>query len=197
MSKKGDKHVSDEDILATDAQALDAAADDHGSTSDVSSAQAEASVSQTSIKDERIEELTRDLQRLQAEFMNYKRREAAAKAELLNLAKRDVVIQLLPLLDNLDRALAHRPQELQDNAWAQGVESVAKQAGDSLKKLGVEKIESLGQPFDHNLHEAISMEDGDGDHDVVVEELQPGYKMGDVVIRHAMVRVGKTAEKNN
>jgi molecular chaperone GrpE len=197
MSKKGDKHVSDEDILATDAQALDAAADDHGSTSDVSSAQAEASVSQTSIQDERIEELTRDLQRLQAEFMNYKRREGEAKAELLNLAKRDVVIQLLPLLDNLDRALAHRPQELQDNAWAQGVESVAKQAGDSLKKLGVEKIESLGQPFDHNLHEAISMEDGDGDHDVVVEELQPGYKMGDVVIRHAMVRVGKTAEKNN
>lgn len=139
----------------------------------------------------RIDELTTDLQRLQAEFANYKRREDGAKAELLEMAKREVVILLLPTLDNIERALAHRPAELADNAWAGGVEQVGKQAQEALAKLGVTRIESVGQPFDHNLHEAISYEDGEGDNEVVVEELQPGYRMGDVVIRHAMVKVGK------
>jgi len=139
----------------------------------------------------RIDELTADLQRLQAEFLNYKRREDGAKAELLEMAKREVVVLLLPTLDNIERALAHRPEELQDNAWAAGVEQVGKQAGEAMQKLGVERIESVGQPFDHNLHEAISMEDGNGEHEVIVEELQPGYKMGDVIIRHAMVKVGR------
>lgn len=139
----------------------------------------------------RIDELTADLQRLQAEFLNYKRREEEAKGELLEMAKREVVTLLLPTLDNIERALAHRPEELKDNAWAAGVEQVGKQAGEAMKKLGVERIESVGQPFDHNLHEAISMEDGNGKHEVIVEELQPGYKMGDVIIRHAMVKVGR------
>lgn len=141
--------------------------------------------------EEKVATLTTDLQRLQAEFTNYKRREGEAKASLMAMAKRDVVQQILPVLDNIERALAHRPDELADNAWAGGVESVGKQALDTLKKLGVERIESVGKPFDHNLHEAISMEDGEGDHEVVIEEMQPGYTMGDAVLRHAMVKVGK------
>lgn len=148
-------------------------------------------VSKASAAQQRIDELTGDLQRLQAEFQNYKRREDSAKAELLEMAKREVVTLLLPTLDNIDRALAHRPAELADNAWAGGVEQVGKQASETLKKLGVERIETVGRPFDHNLHEAISYEDGEGEHEVVVEELQPGYKMGDMIIRHAMVKVRK------
>jgi len=141
---------------------------------------------------ERIDELTGDLQRLQAEFSNYKRREDGAKAELLEMAKREVVTLLLPTLDNIERALAHRPAELADNAWALGVEQVNKQTTAALAKLGIERIETVGQPFDHNLHEAIAYEEGsEGDSEVVVEELQPGYRMGDRVIRHAMVKVGK------
>lgn len=139
----------------------------------------------------RIDELTGDLQRLQAEFLNYKRRETEAKSELLEMATREVVALLLPTFDNIDRALMHRPEELKDNAWAGGVEQVGKQAREALQKMGVERIESVGQPFDHNLHEAISYEDSDGDTEVVVEELQPGYKMGGKVIRHAMVKVGR------
>jgi len=140
---------------------------------------------------ERIDELTNDLQRLQAEFINYKRREDEAKAELLSMAKRQVIMEVLPVLDNVERALAHRPAELSDNAWAGGVEQVGSQALATLAKLGVEKIQSVGQPFDHNLHEAVATEDGEGDTEVVVEELQPGYKIGDQVIRHAMVKVGR------
>jgi molecular chaperone GrpE len=142
---------------------------------------------------ERVDELTGDLQRLQAEFQNYKRREESAKGELLEMAKREVVMLLLPMLDNIDRALAHRPAELNDNAWANGVEAVAKQSQETLKKMGVEKIQiTAGKTeFDHNLHEAISMEDGEGEQEVVTEELQPGYKMGELVLRHAMVKVGR------
>lgn len=139
----------------------------------------------------RIEELTSDAQRVQAEFLNYKRREAEAKAELTNHAKQDVITQLLPMLDNIDRALAHQPEDLKEHPWANGVAAVGKQVQDSLKSLGVTRIESVGQPFDHNLHEAISIEDGGGDEEVVIEELQPGYKIGDRVIRHAMVKVGR------
>lgn len=139
----------------------------------------------------RIEELTSDAQRVQAEFANYKRREAEAKAELTNHAKQEVITQLLPLLDNIDRALRHQPEDLQEHPWALGVAAVGKQAQDALTSLGVTRIESVGQPFDHNLHEAISMEDGEGETEVVIEEMQPGYKLGDRVIRHAMVKVGR------
>jgi molecular chaperone GrpE len=139
----------------------------------------------------RIDELTADLQRLQAEFLNYKRRESEAKAELIGLARQDVVRELLPLLDNIDRALAHMPDHLKNDAWAQGVAQIVKQASESLGQLGINRIEAVGQPFDHNLHEAVSMEDGDGEHEVVTEELQAGYRMGDKVIRHTIVKVRK------
>lgn len=140
---------------------------------------------------QKVDELTADLQRVQADFVNFRRRSEEARAEILDLAKQDVVLQLLPLIDNIERALAHVPAELESNSWAQGVTQVAKQAQDVLKNLGVEKLKSLGQLFDHNLHEAIAMMDGEGEQEVVVEELQPGYRMGDKVIRHAMVKVGK------
>lgn len=140
--------------------------------------------------DAKVEELTADLQRVQADFINFRRRAEDERGEILTLAKQDVVLQVLPLLDNIDRALAHIPDDLAENDWAKGVSQVAKQAGETLKTLGVERIQSVGQPFDHNLHEAIATDDS-GQHDVVVEELQPGYKLGDKVIRHAMVKVGK------
>ena len=140
--------------------------------------------------DKKLTELTQDLQRVQAEFINYKRRSAEEKQELLNFAKQQVVQEILPLLDNIDRALAHLPAELDSNPWAQGVTQVAKQATATLEQLGVTKIPALGQPFDPHLHDAISYEEG-SDEQTVIEELQPGYKLGDRVIRHSVVRVGK------
>jgi molecular chaperone GrpE len=145
--------------------------------------------------EERVAELTADLQRVQADFVNFRRRAEAERGAILDLAKQDVVLQLLPLLDNLDRALGHLPAELAGNDWARGVGQVAKQAAETIKKLGVEKIAALGQPFDHNLHEAIATDDS-GSHEVVVEELQPGYKLGDKVIRPAIVKVGKEEKRS-
>lgn len=137
---------------------------------------------------QQIGELTAHLQRLQAEFDNYRRRATDQQASILELAKQDVIIQLLPLIDNVDRALAHVPEDLKDNAWAKGVAGVAKQASDTFTNIGVTKIETVGQPFDHNSMEAIAAE-GEGDQEVVSDELQAGYKLGDKVIRPAMVKV--------
>jgi molecular chaperone GrpE len=134
---------------------------------------------------DRAEELTADLQRLQAEFVNFRRRADQDRSAILDLAKQDAILQLLPVLDNIGRALTHIPDDLTDNAWAKGVGHIAKQADETLKSMGLTKIEALGEPFDPNLHEAIG-----GEGETVVEELQPGYKLGDKVIRHAMVRVG-------
>lgn len=137
----------------------------------------------------KITELTQDLQRSQADFANFKRRTDESRADLLDFAKQNVVMELLPLIDNLDRALGHAPVELKDNEWAKGVEQVAKQAEEVLRKLGIERIASVGEPFDHNLHEAIGVEEGEGEEEVVIEELQPGYRLGNKIIRHAMVKV--------
>jgi molecular chaperone GrpE len=140
--------------------------------------------------DERIEELTQDLKRVQAEFVNFKRRNDEERAEVMEMVKGKVVAEMLPLLDNIERALGHVPEELADNAWAKGVVQVGRQAEDTLRRLGVEKIVSVGQPFDPSLHEAIGMEDGEGDQEIVIEELRPGYRIGNKVVQHAMVRVG-------
>jgi len=137
--------------------------------------------------DQELNELQADLQRVQADFVNYRRRAEADRAEIMALAKQEVVMQTLPLLDNLGRALGHLPEGLQTDPWAIGVQQVAKQADEVLKSLGVERIEAVGQPFDPHLHEAIAH---DGDGDLVTEELQPGYRLGDRVIRHAIVKVG-------
>lgn len=135
-----------------------------------------------------IDELKADLQRTQADFVNFRRRSEEAKGQILDLARQDVALEVLPLIDNIGRALGHLPDELQGNPWAQGVEQIAHQADEVLGQMGIERIKAIGETFDPHLHEAVAQDD---DGDMVIEELQAGYKMGDRVIRHAMVRVGK------
>lgn len=140
---------------------------------------------------QQIDELTADLQRVSADFANFKRRSDDERQQLSQAAKITVVGQLLPLFDTIERALSHMPAELQDNQWAKGVAQLAKQFEGTFKNLGVEKIIAVGQPFDPHLHEAVSYEeDGEGE-EVIVTELQAGYKVGDNVIRHSMVKVGR------
>lgn len=136
----------------------------------------------------KLAEITADLQRVQADFINYRRRSDEERGTILNLAKQDVILQILPLIDNLERGLGHLPEELRSNPWAKGIQQVVDQAETVLKGLGITKIEALGQPFDPNLHEAIAT---DGEGEMVVEELQSGYRMGDRVLRHSLVKVGK------
>jgi molecular chaperone GrpE len=100
-----------------------------------------------------------------------------------------VIRDLLPVIDNFERALKHVPADLADNDYIKGVQGVVKQFEKTLADIGVVRIATVGQVFDPHYHEAVSMEDGDGITEVVSEELQAGYALGDEVIRHAMVRV--------
>lgn len=145
--------------------------------------------------DKKLTELTEDLQRIQAEFINYKRRSGEERQQLLDFAKQESIKDLLPLIDDLGRALSYLPADLQEHPWAQGVAQVGKQVEQTLSKIGVEKIPSVGHEFDPHLHEAVS-DDGSGEH-TVLEELQAGYKLGDKVIRHSVVRVGKFKAKGD
>lgn len=139
------------------------------------------------------DELTADLQRLQAEFVNYRRRAEAERADVVEFAKSRVIREFLTVRDNFDRELAGRPKDI-NPTWATSIDAIRTQFDQVLTSLGVERFESKGQPFDPHLHEAIAMEDGEGTHDVVTEELQPGYKLGSNILRHAVVKVGKTTE---
>lgn len=135
------------------------------------------------------DELTNALQRERADALNIRRRYEDQLAGLRTTAKASIVRELLPVIDNFERALKHVPADLTGNDYIKGVQGVVKQFEKTLADLGVQRIKTVGQPFDPNLHEAVSMEEGQGGQEVVSEELQPGYSMGDEVLRHAMVRV--------
>lgn len=136
-----------------------------------------------------VRELTEALKRERADAINLRRRHEEELMQLRSRLKAGVISDLLPIIDNFERALKHVPDELKDNDYVKGVQGVVKQFEKTLEDLGVERIKTLGEPFDPHLHEAVSMEEGDGDQEIVSEELQSGYKLGDDVLRHAMVRV--------
>jgi molecular chaperone GrpE len=134
-------------------------------------------------------QLTEALQRERADAVNLRRRHDEQVASLRTAVKASVVKDLLPIVDNFERSLKHVPADLQSNDYIKGIEGIVKQFEKTLADLGVERIKTVGEPFDPLLHEAVSMEDGDGDQEIVSEELQAGYRIGDDIIRHAMVRV--------
>lgn len=137
----------------------------------------------------KIEGLTQALQRERADAMNLRRRHDEEITRLRSSVKVSVIEDLLPVIDNFERALKHVPKELESNDYVKGVQGVVKQFEKTLADIGVERIKTVGEPFDPHLHEAVSAEEGDGDQELVSEELQAGYKIGDEVIRHAMVKV--------
>ena len=129
------------------------------------------------------------LLRERADAMNVRKRAEEDRLKMGGVYKAMVVKELLPTIDNFERALKSLPKDLEGNDFIAGIEKTVKQFGATLKKLGVERIKTVGEHFDPNLHEAVTMEEGDGEHEIVSEELQSGYTMGEEVIRHAMVRV--------
>jgi molecular chaperone GrpE len=137
----------------------------------------------------KIEGLTQALQRERADATNLRRRHEEEMTSLRSHLKANVVRELLPVIDNFERALKHVPKDLENNDYVKGVQGVVKQFEKTLEQMGVERIKTIGEEFNPHFHEAISMEEGDGTKEIVCEELQPGYSLGDDVIRHAMVRV--------
>jgi len=138
---------------------------------------------------QQINDLTEALQRERADSMNLRRRNDEQIAGLKDHVKSDIIKSLLPVIDNFERSLKHIPKELEDNDYIMGIKGIVKQFETTLEHLGVERIKTVGEPFDPHYHEAVSMDEGKGSHEIVAEELQSGYKVAETVIRHAMVKV--------
>jgi molecular chaperone GrpE len=145
---------------------------------------------------EQVDALTAALQRERADATNIRRRHDEEILALRGRVKATVIRDLLPVIDNFERALKHVPAELEGNDYVKGIQGIVKQFEKTLSDLGVKRIQTVGEPFNPHLHEAVSMEDGEGEQEIVSEELQSGYTLGDEVIRHAMVRVKAIFEKS-
>lgn len=130
------------------------------------------------------------LQRLQAEFDNYRKRTQKEKEDLAKYATERVVKAMLPILDNFERAMAASETKQDFNNFAQGVRMILRQMQDVLTKEGLTPIEAVGQPFDPNLHDAVlRVESDEHPENTVVEEMQKGYYLKDKVLRPSMVKV--------
>jgi molecular chaperone GrpE len=139
----------------------------------------------------KIDELTLDLQRTRADFENYRKRSESDKAAVYQQGQSATILKLLPVIDTIERAVAHMPKDFKDNTWAQGIAGLVKNLDKSLVNLNLERIDAKpGTDFDPAFHEAIQFdEEAEGDKEVIADELQPGYLMNGTVIRHAMVKV--------
>ncbi len=147
-----------------------------------------------SIQDTKVQELTADLQRVHADFQNYRKRVDAGRAQATKQGELTAIKKLLPVIDTIERATAHIPPELIENQWVQGVAGLTKLLEKTLTDMGVTRIGAgPGTTFDPALHQAIQFdEESTGEQEIITEELQAGYLYKDIPLRHAMVNVKRT-----
>lgn len=131
-------------------------------------------------------------QRARAELANFKKRAERERGQLVSTIKANVILDLVPILDDLELAVEHLPQDLDGHEWASGVLLIQRKLVALLEEMGLEEIEAAGQPFDPELHEAVMQVPSD-EHEpgTVVDVLRKGYRMEDRIIRAAMVRVAE------
>jgi len=129
--------------------------------------------------------------RQMAEFDNFRKRSEREKSQMFEIGAKDIVERILPVVDNMERGLATVPaEELEANAFAQGMEKVYKQFMTVLEAAGVKPIEAVGNEFNPDFHNAVMhVEDDSVGENIVVEEFQKGYMYRESVVRHSMVKV--------
>lgn len=136
------------------------------------------------------------LLRLQAEFENYKKRIAREKQEFVKFANEELIVEILPVVDSLERALDGAHNSPNASSIREGVELIRKQLLQTLKKFGVERIESIGKQFDPHQHEVImQVESEEYPEGTVIEELQKGYMLNQRLIRPAVVKISTGKSK--
>lgn len=138
-----------------------------------------------------VDELTLDLQRTRADFENYRKRVEAEKTAAREAGASATILKLLPIIDTIERAISHMPDDLKDHKWALGIAGLGKNLDKALETLELKRIDaSKGVEFNPDFHEAIQFdEDATGDKEVVEAELQAGYMLRGRPVRHSMVRV--------
>ena len=141
--------------------------------------------------EQQIGELTQDLQRTRADFENYRKRVEAEKSNAREAGQAGAIMKLLPVIDNIERAVVHIPENLKDDKWVQGVAGLVKNLEKSLESLNLKRINAtVGTEFNPELHEAIQFdEDATGEKEVIASELQAGYTLNGRPVRPAMVKV--------
>ena len=139
------------------------------------------------------EEYLASWQRAQADFINYKRRTEQERGEFNKYANATLIQSLLPILNNLERALNSIPSKLTKLPWVDGVRLIANQLKTTLEAQGLTPIKALGEPFDPNLHEAVRQDKGK--EGIVVEELRKGYMLNDKLLSPTVVVVGNGEEE--
>ena len=153
------------------------------------SAEREALINQLKEAEAKVVEYKDGWARSQAEFQNYKKRIERDNEMMYASMKGDIIKKVLPALDDLERALANRPA---DDAWASGIELIARKMQNILEGEGLKRIDAKGKEFDPNFHEAISHEPNDEvESEHVIDVVQNGYMLGERVIRPALVRVAQ------
>jgi molecular chaperone GrpE len=141
------------------------------------------------------DELLALLKRERADFLNFKRRVAREREEERQRIRGDLLTDLLPLLDDLDRAVEHVPEDLADQPWPRGVLMVDRRLHELLNRMGVEQVGAHGETFDPSQHEALYYEEtADGVEPRITMVIRPGYRMGDRLLRPALVGVGAVGE---
>lgn len=134
-------------------------------------------------------ELRQDLQRTRADFENFRKNVEIDKNRLQLLSKQSIIMQILPIMDDLKRGLDHMPTDLASNTWAQGIVTLHKKITNDLNKIGVVIIkDKIGDIFDPEKHEAIVAE-GEGEQAIIAEILRDGYLYQNEVIRPTIVKV--------
>ncbi|WP_315576244.1 nucleotide exchange factor GrpE [Oribacterium parvum] len=207
MSKK---HYKDEDVKRQSAEDIETAGErstenDSGnageqevpgeeqtSSQDASGESTEEGTSSGKEENAELVQLKDKYLRTLAEYENFRKRSEKEKAQMFELGAKSIIEQLLPVVDNFERALEHIPEEEKENSFAKGVEGIYKQIQKMFSDCDIQAIEAVGQKFDPALHNAVmTEEEGDAEEDTVTADLQKGYTYRGNVVRHSMVKVKK------
>ena len=207
MSKK---HYKDEDVKRQSAEDIETAgerstenysgnsgeqevpSEEQTSSQDASGESMEEETSFRKEENAELVQLKDKYLRTLAEYENFRKRSEKEKAQMFELGAKSIIEQLLPVVDNFERALEHIPEEEKENSFAKGVEGIYKQIQKMFSDCDIQAIEAVGQKFDPALHNAVmTEEEGDAEEDTVTADLQKGYTYRGNVVRHSMVKVKK------
>lgn len=183
--------------MATDLNdQTDAAQGDRSASADARAGTADVISGEQALQ--RISELERELAeykdsylRAMADYKNFKRRTDQERADLLKSAGAAVLLKVLPIIDDLERAIGNTTPEISGTAWFSGFKLIPQKLNALLESEGVTPIAALGAPFDPTRHEAVIYEDAPGQAELVIAELQRGFMIRDRVLRPSLVKVGK------
>lgn len=135
------------------------------------------------------EEYLNGWKRAKADLMNFQRETEKQKENWIKFANKNLILALLPLCDNFDEALKYAPEE--KSVFLEGIKQIKKQLDDLLKEFGAEKIKSLGEKFNPEIHESMVIEESEEESGIIVKEIQTGYKLNDKILRPSKVAVAK------